>query len=274
MDSYDFSGKTAIVTGAAGGLGSAMALALSNAGATVVAMDVSEEYLAKRYDDAVTKHQISIHPFCGDIGDYDSVKKTISFAKKFNGRIDILVNNAGIGPAIMEASPYTKSMRFWEADRDVWLETLRINVCGTYNMSREVTPIMIDQHWGRIINVSTSLVTMQRSLGSPYGVSKAAIEAETLIWAKDLDGSGVTVNSLLPGGAVDTNFLPDDARRKAASGEMVLLQPIIMVNPLLWLCSSIADNVSGKRFVANRWNSNAPTEAAAFESEEPFFPYS
>src|SRR5439155_371882 len=81
-------------------------------------------------------------------------------------------------------------------------------VVGTFNMSHVAAPALIKAGArGRIINVTTSLATMQRKTNSPYGVSKVAIEAETLIWAKDLEGTGVTVNTVLPGGATDTDFV-------------------------------------------------------------------
>src|SRR5262249_50925717 len=123
------------------------------------------------------------------------------------GALHVLVNNAGKGPALLEASPRTKSLKFYEADPDVWREIIVTNVNGTFRMARAAAPAMIATGWGRIVNITTSLPTMQRRHNSPYGVSKAAIEAETLIWAKDLEGTGVTVNSLIPGGAADTDFV-------------------------------------------------------------------
>ena len=78
---------------------------------------------------------------------------------------------------------------------------------------------MLRAGWGRIVNVTTSLPTMQRKQNSPYGVSKVAIEAETLIWAQDLAGTGVTVNSLIPGGAADTDFVHMASRKELAAME-------------------------------------------------------
>ena len=71
-------------------------------------------------------------------------------------------------------------------------------------MAREIAPHMIKRGWGRIINISMNHETMRRTGFSPYGPSKAALESETIIWAQDLAGTGVTVNSLLPGGATAT----------------------------------------------------------------------
>jgi 3-oxoacyl-[acyl-carrier protein] reductase len=131
------------------------------------------------------------------------------------------------------------------------------NVNGPFLMAREVTPQMLKQDWGRIINISINHETMRRAGFSPYGPSKAALESETIIWAQDLAGTGVTVNSLLPGGATDTGMVPREISRAR------LLDPNIMVPPLLWLVSESAGKVTGGRFVANLWDSSLPPEQAA-----------
>jgi 3-oxoacyl-[acyl-carrier protein] reductase len=134
------------------------------------------------------------------------------------------------------------------------------NVNGPFLMARAVVPQMLKQRWGRIINVSMNYETMRRAGFSPYGPSKAALESETIIWAQDLAGTGVTVNSLLPGGATDTGMVPGDV---APHVRAQLLNPEIMVIPLLWLASEMADDVSGARLVANLWDSSLPPALAA-----------
>ena len=102
---------------------------------------------------------------------------------------------------------------------------------------------------------------------SPYGPSKAALESETAIWAQDLAGTGVTVNALLPGGATLTGMIPAVFPESARSR---LLDPAIMVPPLLWLVSSAADAISGRRVIANQWddaNALAATESAGWGDE-------
>src|SRR5438270_95049 len=101
---------------------------------------------------------------------------------------------------------------------------------------------------------------LDRAAFSPYGPSKAAVESETIIWAQDLAGTGVTVNLLLPGGATDTGMVPSDISPEA---RRQLLEPNIMVAPLLWLVSEAASAVTGERIVAKLWDSSlAPDEAA------------
>ena len=113
---------------------------------------------------------------------------------------------------------------------------------------------------GRIVNISMSRQTMRRRGFSPYGPSKAALESETIIWAQDLADTGVTVNALLPGGASLTGMIPDGVSDNLKSK---LLDPSIMVAPLLWLASSASDGVTGKRLDASRWRTDLAPSAAA-----------
>lgn len=156
-------------------------------------------------------------------------------------------------------------MPFWQSDPDIWMETIQVNVSGTFLLSHVVAPHLIAKGWGRIINLTTSLDTMQRRRNSPYGVSKAALEAATMIWAQDLAGTGVTVNSLIPGGACDS-----DPERPPGRGQSQLL-PVDVMNPLaVWLASDLSDGKSGGRYVGKLWDSSlAPSAAAAGCLEAP-----
>jgi 3-oxoacyl-[acyl-carrier protein] reductase len=91
---------------------------------------------------------------------------------------------------------------------------------------------------------------------SPYGPSKAALEAATVIWASDLAGTGVTVNVLIPGGAADTPMVPVES----ISDRSKLVKPAVMVEPIKWLTSHASDGVTGRRFIAKDWNPAAPLE--------------
>jgi 3-oxoacyl-[acyl-carrier protein] reductase len=264
-------GRVAIVTGAAGGLGFAISQALACAGATVVMVDVRRKELESAASRIARIAEGRTFSVACDISENEDVCSAVEKAWSIRNRLDILINNAGIGPSLLEASTKSKSLRFWEADREVWQRTIAINVCGTYLISRGAVPYMLKGGWGRIVNISTSVVTMQRAATSPYGVSKAAIEAETIIWAKDLSGTGVSVNSLAPGGPVDTDFVTGPTRMAASEGSIVLLQPEIMVPPLLWLASRDSDGITGCRFVANRWDSSLEAPQAAMQARETVF---
>jgi NAD(P)-dependent dehydrogenase (short-subunit alcohol dehydrogenase family) len=125
-------------------------------------------------------------------------------------------------------------------------------------MARAVVPHMLRARQGRIVTVTTSLGTMVRAGYLLYGSSKAAAESATAIMAADLAGTGVTANVLVPGGVTNTPLVGDDAGDR---GKM--LQPDIMVPPLLWLVSDAAAGVTAKRFVAADWDpSLSPAKAA------------
>jgi len=262
-DSIRLDGKIAIVTGAARGLGRAMAEGLVRAGASVTFTDVDAAALERAVQATESAAAIA-----GDITVQTDCERIVAETIKRFGRLDVLVNNAGKGPALLEASPRTRSLKFWEADPDVWREIIVTNVNGTFLMARSAAPVMVEAGWGRIVNVTTSLPTMQRRHNSPYGVSKAAIEAETLIWAKDLDGTGVTVNSLIPGGAADTEFVHMASRKELAAIGRALLPPSVMVAPIVWLASPLSDGITGARFVGKLWDANLPPGEAAAKARE------
>ena len=95
---------------------------------------------------------------------------------------------------------------------DLWRRYFAVNVGGAFSMTRAVVPIFRKQKWGRVINVSTSILTMMRKGFVPYGPTKAALEAWSLILSRQLEGSGITVNVVLPGGPVDTIMVPGEDR--------------------------------------------------------------
>jgi NAD(P)-dependent dehydrogenase (short-subunit alcohol dehydrogenase family) len=262
-------GKVALVTGAARGLGAAMAVGLVHAGANVVLADVNGAALGG----ALTA--IGQRKNCGgaiaipcDITSRADCERVVAQALEKFGALHVLVNNAGKGQIHLERSPNTRSLKFWESDPEVWQDVIATNVNGTFLMARAAVPAMLAAGWGRIVNVTTSLATMQRRNNSPYGVTKAAIEAETLIWAQELAGTGVTVNSLIPGGAADTDFVHDASRKELAAMGRTLLPPSVMVPPILWLASPLSDSVTGARFVGKLWDASLPPAEAAMKARE------
>ncbi|MBX9740665.1 MAG: SDR family oxidoreductase [Beijerinckiaceae bacterium] len=263
--------RVAIVTGAARGIGRAIAHALARAGAHVIYADIEggATGLATR-EVAGQKNCGRVLGMSCDITKGDDCRRTAEEAVRLFGRLDILVNNAGKGPVHLENAPATRSMKFWEADADAWRDVISTNVAGTFLMSHHAAPHLIRSGArGRIINVTTSLATMQRRENSPYGVSKVAIEAETLIWSKDLEGTGVTCNSVLPGGATDTDFVSAPTRAQMRASGRVILQPDIIAPPVLWLASDHAAGVTGARFVGNMWDETLPLAQAAQGAREP-----
>ena len=268
MTQTDLKSRIAIVTGGGRGLGRAMAQGLARAGAFVVIADM-DGAAASETALAISNAGGRAQAVACDITVVADCERAVAAAQALGGP-HFLVNNAGMGPGHVEAAPNTKSLKFWEADAEVWQRVIAVNVNGTFLMSRTAAPLMIAAGWGRIVNITTSLDTMQRQENSPYGVSKTAIEAETLIWAQDLLGSGVTVNSLIPGGAADTGFLSPRMRQAMLARDRKLIDPRVMAAPLLWLVSREADHITGQRFVAKLWDESlAPHEAAEKAREAP-----
>ena len=125
------------------------------------------------------------------------------------GAVHGLLNNAAVG--MQEIGPVLAENRkpFFEVPAEKWQRIVDVNINGPFNLARAVAPHMVQQGFGRIVNLVTSYSTIEAAGFSPYGPTKAALEAATVIWAKDLHGTGVTVNALLPGGPANTRMIPD-----------------------------------------------------------------
>src|SRR5271165_4710354 len=231
--------RVAIVTGGGRGIGRAMALALAEKGVRVIVSAARE--LAE-------------------------IEAVAAEAEERFGRLDILVNNAARGMRAVSETFLTVPTRFWDIAPETWRMVIDTNVVGPFLMARAAAPAMIEAGWGRIVNVSINHETMRRPGYSPYGPSKAALESETIIWAQDFAGTGVTVNALLPGGATLTGMTPTGVSPELRAK---LLDPAIMGPPLVWLASERSDEVTGRRFVAARWRTDLPeAEAAEAAAEE------
>jgi len=255
-------GRVAIITGGGRGLGRAMALGLAKAGAAVVATAARERHELKGLaDEASTTDTTNIlYTLVADVTREEDCARTVALTLERFGRLDILVNNAGRGMKYVSENFMTQPTRFWETPADTWRFVIETNVVGPFLMARAAVPTMLSAGWGRIINVSINADTMRRRGFSPYGPSKAALESATTILAQDLADSGVTVNALLPGGPVLTGMIPSGFPDHLRAS---LLDPAIMVPPLLWITSTKSDGVTGRRFVATSWREDSPESTAA-----------
>ena len=108
-----------------------------------------------------------------------------------------------------------------EVELDVWKSRIDANLTGPFIMAKAVVPRFIAQKRGKIVNVTTSYGTMVRVGLTPYGQSKAGLEAASLIWSRDLEGSGVTVNILVPGGAADTRMVEARGRARPRQADSI-----------------------------------------------------
>ncbi len=261
--SIESTAKVAIVTGAAHGIGRAMTLGLLDAGHSVMANDIDDDSLAALVADAGdTKSRLKT--ITADVGRDDSADWIVASTLEAFGRVDILINNAGVGPNTVRPDTMRGGAKptgsFREVEPADFRRILEVNTVAPFLMTRAAVGHMIEQGWGRVINVTTSLDSMWRKGMLPYGGSKAANEAHCCIMAEELQGTGVTVNILVPGGPVNTrlvgdNFTPEEKQK--------LIQPDIMVTPLLWLVSPASDKITGKRFIAAFWDNSLPADQAA-----------
>ena len=124
---------------------------------------------------------------------------------------------------------------------------------------------MIERKWGRIIGVTTSLNTLYKAHGSPYGPSKAAHEALMATIGQELEGTGVTANILVPGGPANTNLIPQNAEYDRSK----LIQPDVMQKPVVWLASEASDGLNGLRFIAYHWDETLPLKERVAKASSP-----
>jgi len=257
--------RVAIVTGAAGGIGRAMTRALLAAGIRVAGVDRDREPLevlaASAREQGKAAELLTISADLTDDSAVDAITKATRV--KF-GRIDILVNNAGIGPGAIRPDSWQRPLKFWEITSDQWRRFVAVHTTAPLALTNAVVPDMMRQGWGRIINVTTSLGTMLNAGSPTYGPSKAALEALSAIMAKDLDGTGVTVNVLVPGGITNTPMVSESGFDRAQ-----MIQPEVMAPPLLWLVSDAAGNLTGRRFLGVHWDPALPPEQAAEKAGAP-----
>ena len=256
MPDKPLDGKVALVTGAGSpiGLGFNMATALVEAGARVAMVDVNEEWMDESANDIrEIAGDDSVVTILADVADASSAEMAVRSVITHLGGLHILVNNAGINAGIL-GGPATA--RFWEITPEIWQRVVSVNFSGPFNMARAAAGHMIEQGWGRIIGVTTSFDTMYRQGGTPYGPSKAGHEALIALMSRELEGTGVTANVLVPGGATNTNLLPADTPFDRSA----IIQPEIMRSPVVWLASEQSDGMNGQRFIAQFWDESLPLE--------------
>ncbi len=190
-----FEGKVALVTGAARGIGEAIALKLAQEGADVVVTDVDLEG-AQRVAQKIEGLGRKARAIQADVSQRQAVQRLVSEAVATFGKIDILVNNAGI----------IRRGTFLDHDPQDWDKVLSVNLGGTFNCAKEVVPLMIKQGGGKIINISSVVGKMGDIASAPsYGTSKGAINTFTKSLARELAPYGINVNAVAPH-AIETDM--------------------------------------------------------------------
>lgn len=190
---FDLSGQTGIVTGAATGIGEAIAQRLAGAGATIAIVDLDLEG-AKRVAAAIGNGSFAVR---ADVSLAGEVGTAVEEVMKRTGRIDILVNNAGIaGPA----GP------IWEQTDEQWQKNIAINLTGVFNFCRAVVPHMRSRSYGRIVNIASIAGKEGNPRMVPYSATKAGVIGLTKALGREVATEGICVNVVAPA-VVETEIL-------------------------------------------------------------------
>jgi NAD(P)-dependent dehydrogenase (short-subunit alcohol dehydrogenase family) len=259
--------RVAIVTGGLRGLGRAMAFGLAGEGHSVLAIghidtDVAEVEAATAGANFLGR----ILPLVADLRRPADCDRVLAMAQERFGTPQILVNNAGLTFTTIDPARFRRAepQKFWQVPDDIVHAVIETNYIAADQMARRVAPRMVEEGWGRIVNVTTKLDTMNRPHTSPYGASKAALEIATEVWSKEVEGTGLTINIVNPGAGANTPGMAEEMRTMSREGRAArLVEPDEMVPPLLYVVSREADSVNGWRFDANLWDASlSPAEAA------------
>ncbi|MBA2713279.1 MAG: SDR family oxidoreductase [Rubrobacteraceae bacterium] len=248
----ELEGKVAIVTGGGRGIGRAISEAYLAEGARVVVTAARE---GREIEELASRAGGRALALLADVTVINECERVVSETVELFGRLDVLVNNAGRGMKYVSESFFSEPTRFWETDPEVWRMVIDTNVNGPFFMTRAAVPRMIPAGGGSIINVSMNYETMKRRGFSPYGPSKAALESESIIWSQDLEGTGVRLNVLLPGGATETGMIPAGVPEDARSQ---LLSPEVVAGPAVYLASDRSGHLNGYRLAATEWSPEVP----------------
>jgi 2-dehydro-3-deoxy-L-rhamnonate dehydrogenase (NAD+) len=195
MNRIDLHGQFAVVTGGARGIGYAIADRLLDSGASCCLWDRDEERLAKAARSLSAKGDV--HTIVVDVSNPASVEQAADATMRLNDRTDILVNNAGI------AGP---TKRTWEVTAEEFQSVLQVNLFGVFLCCRAIVPRMVEQQYGRIVNVASIAGKEGNPNASPYSAAKAGVIGLTKVLGKELARDGVIVNCITPA-VIETEIL-------------------------------------------------------------------
>lgn len=251
--------RVALITGGGGGIGGALCTAIAATGTRVAVVD-RDETAAQRIARSIGDRAVAIG---GDVSTEAGCAAAVRATERLLGPVDILINNAGIGLSALRPDGERNLPDLQEVTPEIFDRFIAVNLRGPFLMTRLVTPGMRERGWGRVINNTTSFFTMLRTF--PYGALKASLEAASAVWATEMEGSGVTVNVLVPGGPTDTAFIADGSGMDRST----MLRPDVMGPPAAWLASPASDGFTGRRIVAAYWDADAGVEAAVAKAASP-----
>jgi 3-oxoacyl-[acyl-carrier protein] reductase len=235
----DLKGKTAIVTGAARGIGKVIALGLAKCGADIAVSDINEDSLnaAVKEIEALGRKAIAVKMDVSSLKDCeDMVKKTVDAF----GKVDILINNAGI----------TRDTVLLRMKEEQWDQVIQVNLKGTFNCTKAVIRSMFKQKSGKIINISSVTGAMGNAGQSNYSASKAAVMGFTKSIAREYAHCGITVNAVAPGfiKTAMTDAIPEKDRDAMISiiPAKRLGLPEDVADTVCFLASDMANYITGQ----------------------------
>ena len=184
-----FSGKVAVVTGAAVGIGRATAVMFAKEGAKIIALDINKKALDELEAELKTYTSDVFTAIC-DVSDEEAVNSAINKGREALGKIDILVNNAALWRDVSS---------FLDTPTALWKRYMDINVMGVVYCTRAVLPDMLEKKWGRVINVSSVAGVYGKANMVHYSTTKAAVITMTAALAREVAADGVLINCVSPG---------------------------------------------------------------------------
>lgn len=240
-------GRIALVTGGTGGIGTAISQQLSARGATVIASynRRGNHASAQEWQQEQKQFGYDIDVMYADVCDYESCGELIANIKAKYGKIDILVNNAGI----------TRDSQLYKMNCDQWHEVLKTNLDSIFNVTRHIITLMIEQGYGRIINISSINAQKGQFGQSNYSAAKAGIHGFTKSLAQEVARKGITVNTISPG-YIETKMLAtlnNDIKQKIIDQIPIgrLGKPEEVARAVSFLASDQSSFITGSNLVIN-----------------------